>query len=126
MIQDVVARMATASAWTKRMAIVVVGGAAAVASGENYGTDELALVAVMLIIVLWMIDSQYLRRERWFRDMYEAVAKEPPFQRPSFSITPTQEIKDKHGFWRCAFGWSTLWCYGALSLFLFLVWNTLS
>jgi hypothetical protein len=126
LIQDVVSRMATASASVKRVAIIVVGGAAAVAARGNCNVNDLPLLAIILVAVFWLIDARYVQQERWFRDLYERVAKEPHDQRPSFSITPPPDIRSGRSLFGSAFGWSTVLYYGALAAFLILTWRTLA
>lgn len=126
MIQDVVARMASSSASTKRIAIIVVGGAAAVAARGNWEATDLLRLAIILVAVLWLIDVRYVQRERWFRDLYDIVAAEPPDRRPDFRITPPDHIKDGRGFWGAARSWSTTPYYAALAGFLYLAWSAIS
>ncbi len=69
MIQDVVKRMADTSAAMKRYTLVAFAGAAALARAlEEPGA---MLLAMVLVFIFWALDAQYLRQEKWFRDMYD-------------------------------------------------------
>lgn len=123
MLQDVITRMAGSSASTKRLAIVVVGGAAAIAARGNGDVGDLPGPAVILVAILWWIDVRYVQRERWFRDLYDAAAAAPPDQRPDFAITPPDHIKAARSFWDSAWSWSTTPYYAVLAAFLLLTWS---
>jgi hypothetical protein len=123
MIQDVIARMAGSSASTKRLAIIVVGGAAAIAARGNGDVANLPGLAVILVAILWWIDVRYVQRERWFRDLYDATAAAPPEQRPDFAITPPDHIKVARGFRESAWSWSTTPYYVVLAAFLLVTWS---
>ncbi len=124
MIQDVIDRMATASAWLKRLAIVVVGGVAAIAArSDGSHHSNLPLLAVILILIFWVMDSRYHQQERWFRDVFDSVRIEPADQRPDFRVGPTADVRAKRCIWPCLFGWSTAPFYLALTAFLALSWR---
>ena len=59
MIQGAITRMANSSAWMKRLAIVVVGGAAAVAVRGGSNANALPVLAVILTFIFgsWMPDT---------------------------------------------------------------------
>ena len=126
MIQGVIARMANSSAWMKRLVIVVVGGAAALAIRGGYSTDMLPGLAVMLTVVFWLMDARYHQQERWFRALFNAVREENPGHRPDFRMEPSKEIRSQSNFRQSAFSWSSFLYYGALSVFLLLAfyWRT--
>ena len=126
LIQEVIARMAGASASTKRIAVVVVGGAVAIAARSNGTANVLPLLAVILVVILWWVDGRYVQRERWFRDHYDLVASEAPDRRPDFRITPPDQVKAGHRFRAAAGSGSTAPYYIALCVFLLLSWSTIS
>lgn len=123
MIQDVIERMANSSAWMKRLAIVVVGGAAALAMRGNAHVGDLPALAVILMAIFWFMDARYHQQERWFRAVFESVRKESHTQRPDFRVAPTNEIRGQCRFWSCTFTWSTAPFYVALAAFLLLAWR---
>lgn len=123
MIQTVIGRMANASAWMKRLAIVVVGGAAALAMRGSPQASDLPALAVILMAIFWFMDARYHQQERWFREVFESVRKESHTQRPDFRVAPTSEIRRECRFWSCSFSWSTAPFYSALAAFLLLAWR---
>lgn len=122
MIQDVVARMANSSGWIKRLAIVVVGGTAAISAKGSSAPSDLPALAAILAVIFWLMDARYHQQERWFRDVFESVRREAHTQRPDFRISPTKEIRSQNKIWASAFTWSTFPFYAALAIFLLLVW----
>ena len=76
MIQDVVKRMADTSAAVKRYALVSFAGAAGLARALN--EPSAMLLAMILVFVFWALDAQYLRQEKWFRDMYDLARTQDP------------------------------------------------
>ena len=108
MIQDVVKRMADTSAAMKRYTLVAFAGAAALARAlEEPGA---MLLAMVLVFIFWALDAQYLRQEKWFRDMYDLARKEDPEQ-IDFDLTPPANIRDKTGIGYGFCSWSTRWLY---------------
>ena len=124
MIQGVIARMANSSAWMKRLAIVVVGGAAALSVRGNSSASMLPALAVMLTVIFWLMDARYHQQERWFRALFDTVRKEDAGHRPDFRMEPTEEIRSQSSFRQSAFSWSSFPYYGALAAFLLLAWRT--
>jgi hypothetical protein len=75
MIQGVIDRMGGNSGLAKASAVGVVAGLAALASTAGPWPLYIALVAV---VVLGWLDASYLRLERLFRHLYDAVRKDDP------------------------------------------------
>ena len=123
MIQGVIARMAHSSAWMKRLAIVVVGGAAALAVRGNSAANTLPILAVILTAIFWLMDARYHQQERWFRALFEAVRKEDASHRPDFRMIPAEEIRSQFRLSQSTFSWSSFPYYGALAAFLLLAWG---
>lgn len=124
MIQGVIARMANSSAWMKRLAIVVVGGAAALAVRGNSSASVLPALAVILTVIFWLMDARYHQQERWFRALFDKVREEDTGHRPDFRMEPSAEIRSLSNFRQSAFSWSSFPYYGALTAFLLLAWRT--
>ncbi len=72
MIQAVVTRLAQNSFGYKGWAITLVTGTLALAAAEGM-PRFLVLVALVPIVVFWGLDGYYLRQERLFRKLYDAV-----------------------------------------------------
>ena len=118
MIQDVVKRMADTSAAVKRYALVSFVGAAGLAHALNEPVGM--LLAMILLFVFWALDAQYLRQEKWFRDMYD-LARTQDQDAIDFNLTPPSEIRRAtgigYGFW----SWSTWWLYLTLLAICFVL-----
>ncbi len=121
MIQDVVKRMADTSAAMKRYTLVAFAGAAALARALE--EPKAMLLAMLLVFIFWALDAQYLRQEKWFRDMYDLARTQDP-EKIDFQLTPPAEVRDKTGIGYGFSSWSTWWLYFpllaiSLSLWLF-------
>lgn len=86
MIQGVIARMSANSGTIKRYAVVIT--AAAVSLGKFAGSAMILAVAVVVVMVFALLDARYLRLERCYRNLFNAVRSEPPDTRPDFRLTP--------------------------------------
>ena len=120
MLQGVVTRMATASATIKTLCMTIIAGALAfVAANPN---PKIPLFAAILTSVFWLLDAQYLRQERWFRDMYDNERSGDAALPATFIMTPSNEIRKStelsYGLW----GWSTSGLYFPLVVFLLVLW----
>lgn len=115
MIQDVITRQANAAAWVKRLCVVVVGGAIAVAGRD--GNGAVLLSATWLTIAFWYTDAKYLQQERWFRTQFETVRMRGPKGTPNFQILPDADVRRSHTLIASALSWSTA-IYGALVVLL--------
>ena len=75
MIQDVIRRMASDSFAIRRWSISTTAAlvGAAIATGE----PAIAFVAWVSILTYWVLDTYYLREERWLRTLYDKVRREP-------------------------------------------------
>ena len=113
MIQSVIARMSANSGTIKRHAVVIT--AAVVSLGKLAGSAMLLAVAIVVILVFALLDARYLRLERCYRNLFNAVRSEPPDTRPDFRLTPghdgTRLIKVLNS-------WSVAGLYGALMVFI--------
>ena len=121
MIQDIVKRMADTSAAMKRYTLVAFAGAAALARAlEEPGA---MLLAMVLVFIFWALDAQYLRQEKWFRDMYD-LARTQDAEKIDFGLTPPADVRDNTGIGYGFRSWSTWWLSFpllAISLALWLI-----
>ena len=87
MIQGVVTRMAAASTSMKNLCLILVAAALAfVATTKN---PTIPLYIILLVVVFWVLDANYLKQEKWFRDIYDRERIKPQSERPDFIITRT-------------------------------------
>lgn len=120
MIQDVVKRMADTSAAMKRYTLVSFAGATALARAlEEPGA---MLLAMVLVFIFWAMDAQYLRQEKWYRDMYDAARELDP-DKVDFNLTPSADLRNKTGIGYGFDSWSTRWLYVPLLIISFVLWS---
>jgi hypothetical protein len=116
MIQAVIARMSVNSGTVKRYAMVIT--AAAVSLGKFAGSAMILIVAVAVVILFALLDARYLRLERCYRDLFNAVRSEPPDTRPDFRLTPDQNGQRLVNVLK---SWSVAGLYGVLVIFMLAV-----
>ncbi len=71
-IQGVISRLSSNSFLIKGWTITVTTGLLALA--VNNSTSLFAVVAALAAVAFWCLDAVYLRRERMYRCLYEAVS----------------------------------------------------
>jgi len=80
---------------------------------------------MVLVFIFWALDAQYLRQEKWFRDMYDLARVEKP-EEIDFNLTPPLEVRErtsvKYGFT----SWSTWWLYLPLIAISLVLWLMLA
>lgn len=72
MIQGVISRLGQNSFMYKGWAVTLVAGILALAAAQDMGW-QFVLVALLPTAVFWGLDGYYLRQERLFRKLYDAV-----------------------------------------------------
>jgi len=116
MIQGVIARMSANSATVKRYAVVI--AAAAVSLAKFTGSAEILMMAGAVIVVFALLDAGYLRLERSYRDLYNAVCAEGPDTRPDFRLAPGEAGANQL---QLLTTWSVAGLYGVLLVFILAV-----
>lgn len=102
MVQSIVTRMANYSATLKNYCITLV---TAIAGFAITVQKPLAVVlALVPVLVFALLDGQYLRLERRFRELYDLSRKEGWNVEPSFEIDLRKA--PQIGFWGVFFSWS--------------------
>lgn len=79
-IQGVVTRMANNSFLLKGWALTVAGAFYGFAAKGS--SVRVAAIGLMPVLVFWGLDAYYLRQERLFRKLYDAVRAVPPAEPP--------------------------------------------
>ena len=123
MIQEVVSRMANATAHIKRLCLIII--AAAVAFAASTGSAAIPIYAIGLIVIFCGLDARYLQQENWYRDIYDQVRLESPETPPDFRLTANSETKKRHLFFSSFSSWSTRVFYPLIILFLIIIWLAL-
>ncbi|MDR7169358.1 histidine triad (HIT) family protein [Nocardia kruczakiae] len=83
-VQSVVARLAQASSTAKAWLLPIVTATYGYAITKN--APGIALLGVVAVMVFALLDANYLKEERAFRQLYDEVAGDGPV--PAFSMNP--------------------------------------
>ena len=86
MLQNVISRMASNSSMFKGWAVTLVAAAFALAAKD--AEQRYLLVAYVPTAMFWVVDAYYLRVERQFCDLYEAVASSK--EEVDFKMDPSE------------------------------------
>ncbi len=116
MIQNVVTRMASNSFALKALAVALTAGVLAFAGAAPDPTALVVLAALVPVLMLWVLDARYLRLERLFRRLYDAVRRGAAAEPFSMDIAPFEA--DEESTLRIAVSWSVSWFYGAIAIVL--------
>ena len=116
MAQDVITRMAGNSAQMKTWTVSLVT-AAFVFSGLSDNPHWLIGVGGYVpILAFWFMDAGYLRLERCYIKLYDAVAGGEAVKPFDLNYRPYADSVDS--VWAIAWSWSVRWFYGALLILM--------
>ncbi len=90
-VQSVVARLAQASSTAKAWLLPIVTATYGYAITKN--APGIALLGVVAVMVFALLDANYLKEERAFRQLYDEVAGDGPV--PAFSMNPAVAGADR-------------------------------
>lgn len=116
MIQGVIARMSASSGTIKRYAVVITAGAVSLA--KFAGSAMILFMAGAVVIVFALLDARYLRLERSYRNLFDAVRAESRDTPPDFRLAPEH---DGTALLKALKSWSVAGLYGALVVFILVV-----
>ena len=119
MVQGVIARMAGNSAQMKTWAVSLVT-ATIVFSGLSEDPHWLiAAGGFVPVVALWIMDAKYLRLERCYRALYEAIVDRGTVKPFDLDYRPYASSVDS--LWWIAWSWSVRAFYGALLIVEFVL-----
>ncbi len=111
MIQNVVTRMAGNSFLLKGWSVTLVSAIIALATA---GTDKrFMLIAYFPVIMFWVLDGYFLRQERLFRKLYDAV-RQADETKIDFSMNTSSYAKDVSPMMGVMFSQTLLLFYGVV------------
>jgi hypothetical protein len=128
MVQAVIARMGSNSFAVKTWALGLIAAIFALAA-EKGGNPRLLLVALLPILVFWFLDAFYLRQERLFRRLFDAVRKDEASAKtegPFEMSTRAYEDESANEFWVVFRSSTILWLYLPLALLVLFVFAVVS
>ncbi len=102
LIQSVIARMGNNSASLKNYCMTLAAGVIGLAAAVQ--KPEVLLFSIPIILVFSILDTNYLRLERAFRDQYEDTRKRDIDCQPDFLISPNWSASNN--WLKIFFSWS--------------------
>lgn len=124
MVQSVITRMASNSFALKAIAITLTAGVIAFTGAVTDPSPKILLAALVPIVFLWGLDAQYLRLERLFRRLYDAIRRGQVEEQFSMRIAPYAAV-EQHVL-RIAVSWSVALFYAPIALVLLVLWRVIS
>ena len=115
MIQAVIARLGTNSFLIKGWAVTVAGAFWGFAIGNK--EEGLALASILPTVLFWGLDGYFLRTERFFVALHDAVRTGEPAVEPFFMAATRQDFgsaKTRTSWPRVLFSWTLIVFYLAL------------
>jgi len=111
--QNVVTRMAGNSFFLKGWAVTITSAIFAISSVEKIGHG--IFIVIIPILIFWFLDSYYLRQERLYRKLYDAVRVKKE-EEIDFSLNASVFNSDVQSLIRIMFSVSILPFYSSLLL----------
>lgn len=112
MVQSIISRLSNQSAALKNFAISIT--AALFGGAVSLNKPSVLFVGLLVVLVFWFLDTQYLRSERAYRALYDEIRSRNWASKPDFALTCTRPAE----FWPLAFSWSIAPFYLLLVFFL--------
>ena len=109
MIQAVITRMGSNSFLLKGWSVTLVAGLFALAASG--GKWSYAMLGLLPSLSFWWLDAYYLRQERLFRKLHDAVRR-GEMQNELYSMNTAKYAKDVQRQIPTAFSSSVLWIHG--------------
>lgn len=116
MLQGVISRMGSNSFTLKALSATFGSAAVAVMASAETPSPYYAVAAIVPMIIFWLMDAQYLRYERAYRNLYDHVRKGEEIE--AYSLEATPFMADTASVFRLALSWSVSWYYTAIFLSL--------
>lgn len=116
MLQGVITRMGGNSFTLKALAATFGSAAVAVMATVEQPSAYYAVAAIIPMLIFWLMDAQYLRIERAYRNLYESVRQGKEVD--TYSLNPNPFMSDIPPILCLAVSWSVSWFYVAILLSL--------
>lgn len=118
MIQAVITRQAGNSFALKAITGTLTAAILAYAASASEPSHWFAIAGLVPVVAFWHLDAMYLRQERLFRALYDAVRKGEHRDDGPFSMDLDSYLDTVPSTPHIAFTWSVLWFYAVLALIL--------
>ncbi len=116
MLQGVVSRMGANSFTLKALAATFGSAAVAVMASVENPSPYYAVAAIIPMIIFWLMDAQYLRMERAYRNLYDHVRRGEEVE--AYNLNAIPFMNDTASVIRLVVSWSMSWFYVAILLSL--------
>ena len=123
-VQNVITRMASNSFALRAVTVTLTAGVLAFTGAVTDPSPQILLAALVPLVMLWGLDAQYLRLERLFRRLYDAIRRGEVDEPFSMNIGPYS--KDEQHVVRIALSWSVVVFYAPIAIVLLVLWSILS
>lgn len=121
-IQGVIGRMANNSFLLKGWAITIVAALFALAARDT--NPSFALLALFPALAFWGLDAYYLRQERLYRRLYEAICHATEEELRSirvFSLDTTKYRRSTHSWFRTLWSPTVVTIHGVIAALVVIV-----
>lgn len=116
MLQGVISRMGANSFTLKALAATFGSAAVAVMATVEQPSPYYAVAAIVPMLIFWLMDAQYLRLERAYRNLYDHVRRGEEIE--AYSLNAVPFMSETASTLRLAVSWSVSWFYLAILLSL--------
>lgn len=124
MVQGVITRMATNSFALKALTVALTAGVLAFTGAVQAPSPNILLAALVPLVMFWGLDAHYLRLERLFRRLYDAIRRGEVQDRFTMDIGPYKGA-EQH-LLRIAVSWSVVVFYAPVAIVLLVLWGLLT
>ena len=124
MVQVVIARMATNSFALKALSVTLTAGVLAFTGALKSLNNVVLLAGLVPVLLFWLLDAQYLRLERLYRNLYDDIRRNDSESPERFTMNVGKYVrraKPSDRLLRVAFSWSVVGYYGPIVLILLVV-----
>ena len=108
-IQAVITRQASNSFALKTLTGTITAAVVAYSAATTTQSSWMPVAGVLPALVFWIMDAKYLRQERQFRGLYDAVRRDEVQE--LFSMNLAKYGGKVDSVLRIAVSWSVLWFY---------------
>ena len=112
MLQGVITRMGANSFTLKALSATFGSAAVAITATADNPSLYYAIAAFVPVLIFWLMDAQYLRYERAYRNLYEHVRKGEEIE--AYSLDAAPFMQDIRSVFRVALSWSVSLFYLAI------------
>ncbi len=116
MVQNVITRMGANSFALKAVTVTLTAGVLAFTGAVTDPSPTILLAALVPLVMLWYLDAQYLRLERLFRRLYDAVRRGEAGEPFTMDISPYLTLEEHVA--RIALSWSVVGFYAPIAIVL--------